>query len=332
MKNVNHKYIWDEKYINENKSKTNMKNKNVKNNDKDHNNCEYNGEDKQDSTINCKSINNRGMNNKYSNNPFSKYNHDNIKNIKENNDMLFENKSHTYYTPKGKNSKFNINSNVNNHKHASSINNHIPNIMRNKKNEPFEKREVFKKSSEKTNIYKNPYHYKTNQQSYNNWKKNNGNRNGNGKDANLQGNKYDEINDLYFDIHSKTSSNYKQKLSPNLNLHTTNEGDNDTVISTNENNIYRVTLKVFENDEEKVLLLNHIKRLEYQNSIFLKNMLNMYYTCVDYIKMQDEKIKKKDQIINFKNQVIMKLKKKKMNYDGTTDISNNFNDNQNGLI
>ncbi|SCM22702.1 conserved Plasmodium protein, unknown function [Plasmodium chabaudi adami] len=337
MKNVNHKYIWEEKYSNENKSKTNMKDKNCKNNEKGNRNCEYTAEDKHVNVINSKPNNHRGMNNKY--NSFSKYNHTNTKNIKESNNLLFENKPHTYYTPKGKSNKPNIDQNVNIHKSPAFVNNYIPNIG-NKKHEAVEKREVFNKSVEKANIYKKPYHYKIDHQSFINHKDDKQNS-GNGKGVgyvNLQGprneqvNNYNEINDLYFDIHSKVSSNCKQTVSTNDNSNITDEEKNDAVISRDKNNIYNVTLDMFENDEEKNLLLNHIKRLEYQNSVFLKNMLNMYYTCIDYIKMQDEKIKQKDQIIHFKNQIIMKLKKNKINYDDTTDISNNFNDNQNGLV
>ncbi|CAD2095668.1 conserved Plasmodium protein, unknown function [Plasmodium vinckei brucechwatti] len=331
MKNVNHKYIWEEKYNNDNKSKTNMKNKNSKNNDKGNKNCEYIAEDKHVNTINYKSNNHRGINNKY--NSFLKYNHNNTKNIKENNDLLFESKTHTYYTPKGKSNKLNIDQNVNTHKSTAFVNNYIPSMC-NKKNEIFEKREVFSKTFEKANIYKKPYHYKIEHQSCNNHKddRQTGGNTNLQEPKNKQINNYDEINDLYFDIHSKTNSNCKQTFSINDNSNINEEEKNDAVISRDKNNIYNITLDMFEKDEDKILLLNHIKRLEHQNSVFLKNMLNMYYTCIDYIKMQDEKIKKKDQIIHFKNQIIMKLKKNKINYDDTTDISNNFNDNQNSLI
>ncbi|GAB67241.1 hypothetical protein PCYB_112620 [Plasmodium cynomolgi strain B] len=63
-----------------------------------------------------------------------------------------------------------------------------------------------------------------------------------------------------------------------------------------------------EEKDEKELLLEHIKRLEYQNNIFLNNLLNVYYVCMDYIKMQDEKIKKNEEIILFQNKIIKDLK------------------------
>ncbi|KEG02571.1 conserved Plasmodium protein, unknown function [Plasmodium vinckei vinckei] len=339
MKNVNHKYIGEEKYSNENKSKTNIKSKNSKHNEKekDSKNYEHIAEDKNVNTINCKPNNHRGINNKY--NSFIKYSHNSHKSIKENNDLFFESKTHTYYTPKGKTTKPNIDQNVNTFKSGAFVNNYILNMC-NKKNELFEKRETFSKAVEKSNIYKKPYHYKIDHQSCNHHKDGRQtNRNNKGRGyTNLQGHKneqinnHDEINDIYFDIHLKRNSNCKETFSTNYNSNIVEKEKNDAVISRDKNNISSVTLDMFENDDDKILLLNHIKRLEYQNSVFLKNMLNMYYTCIDYIKMQDEKIKKKDQIIHFKNQMIMKLKKNKINYDDTTDISNNFNDNQNGLI
>ncbi|EDL46599.1 hypothetical protein, conserved [Plasmodium vivax] len=76
-----------------------------------------------------------------------------------------------------------------------------------------------------------------------------------------------------------------------------------------------------EEKAEKELLLEHIKRLEYQNNIFLNNLLNVYYVCMDYIKMQDEKIKKKEEIILLQNKIIKDLKASE-HLEDTTGMSN----------
>ncbi|KJP85724.1 hypothetical protein AK88_04646 [Plasmodium fragile] len=76
-----------------------------------------------------------------------------------------------------------------------------------------------------------------------------------------------------------------------------------------------------EENAEKELLLEHIRRLEYQNNIFLNNLLNVYYVCMDYIKMQDEKIKKNEEIILFQNKIIKDLKESD-HLEDTTGMSN----------
>ncbi|SBS85104.1 conserved Plasmodium protein, unknown function [Plasmodium ovale] len=128
------------------------------------------------------------------------------------------------------------------------------------------------------------------------------------------------LKDIYFDIHSKFGRDLEQ-ISFNTN-ECTDQKSNNTEMKTiiNYENFHE------EENKDKQLLMDHIKRLEYQNNIFLNNMLNMYYVCMDYIKMQDEKIKKKEEIILCQNKIITKLKNNNNFYD-TTGTSNNLDHN-----
>ncbi|CRG93897.1 conserved Plasmodium protein, unknown function [Plasmodium gallinaceum] len=252
--------------------------------------------------------------------------------IKENlYELSNKNKKYKNY----KNKEININTNIKlNNKNYMKTKNNIPfnvsstsNINNNfykdcsapyynqKKNENYEKRECFTKyeNSENQEIndlenevidFKNVLIYRhidndsfhLNKNHYNEYENNEFN-------DNLE----NSLEDTFFDIHTQ---NEIEKNHVNLNSN----------IDKNNNTTY----KNFKNDEnnEKQLLLDHIKRLEYQNNIFLNNLLNMYYVCVDYMKMQDEKIKKKDEIILFQNKIINNLRKREKLDD--TNIYNNL--------
>lgn len=105
------------------------------------------------------------------------------------------------------------------------------------------------------------------------------------------------LSDIYFDIHTRTNSKQKTK-----------ENETEYIGKKIPENCQR---KKEEETLDKKILLDHIKRLEYQNNIFLNNLLNMYYASVDYIKMQDDKIKERDRIIHYQNEIINQLKNKK---------------------
>ncbi|EUD68631.1 hypothetical protein C922_01030 [Plasmodium inui San Antonio 1] len=138
------------------------------------------------------------------------------------------------------------------------------------------------------------------------------NRDGN-RDDNRDGNR-DDNRDGNRDVN--TGDNRKTKHGPSVNA---GDGKNrprgNNTAQTNFENLNK------EENAEKELLLEHIKRLEYQNNIFLNNLLNVYYVCMDYIKMQDEKIKKNEEIILFQNKIIKDLKASQ-HFEDTTGMSN----------
>ncbi|CAA9989005.1 conserved Plasmodium protein, unknown function [Plasmodium knowlesi strain H] len=117
---------------------------------------------------------------------------------------------------------------------------------------------------------------------------------------------------------STKDDNRKTKHGPSGN---TRDGENPP----HDNNTGNMNFEKLNKEEnaEKELLLEHIKRLEYQNNIFLNNLLNVYYVCMDYIKMQDEKIKKNEEIILFQNKIINDLKANE-HFEDTTGMSNDI--------
>ncbi|SOV81466.1 conserved Plasmodium protein, unknown function [Plasmodium sp. gorilla clade G3] len=128
------------------------------------------------------------------------------------------------------------------------------------------------------------------------------------------------IKDIYFDIYSNdTNENIKNKTNDIIDVNEKCNKYEENINISNDAHEY----KTFVNDD-KQLLLDHIKRLEYQNNIFLNNMLNMYYVCIDYIKLQDDKIKKHEQVINSQKEFISNLKKKLSSNDNT-NIAYNLN-------
>ncbi|CAC9699148.1 conserved Plasmodium protein, unknown function [Plasmodium sp. DRC-Itaito] len=128
------------------------------------------------------------------------------------------------------------------------------------------------------------------------------------------------IKDIYFDIYSNdTSENIKNKTNDIISFNEKGNKYEENINISNNTHEY----KTFVNDD-KQLLLEHIKRLEYQNNIFLNNMLNMYYVCIDYIKLQDDKIKKHEQVINSQKEFISNLKKKLSSNDDT-NVAYNIN-------
>ncbi|ANQ08994.1 Uncharacterized protein PCOAH_00033610 [Plasmodium coatneyi] len=116
--------------------------------------------------------------------------------------------------------------------------------------------------------------------------------------------------------YSSRDDNRKTNHGPNGNVE---DGKN----ARHDNNTAKTNFAELnkEENDEKELLLEHIKRLEYQNNIFLNNLLNVYYVCMDYIKMQDEKIKKNEEIILFQNKIINDLKENE-HLEDTTGMSN----------
>lgn len=129
------------------------------------------------------------------------------------------------------------------------------------------------------------------------------------------------IKDIYFDIYSNdTSENIKNETNDIINVDQKgNKYEENNINISNNTHEY----KTFVNDD-KQLLLDHIKRLEYQNNIFLNNMLNMYYVCIDYIKLQDDKIKEHEQVINSQKEFISNLKKQLSSNDNT-NVAYNIN-------
>ncbi|GAW81713.1 hypothetical protein, conserved [Plasmodium gonderi] len=122
-------------------------------------------------------------------------------------------------------------------------------------------------------------------------------------------------------IRNNKSKNNRRNINKNCdNFEDSKNSFYSTNFYNNEGKTNCENLNKRENLDTK-FLLEHIKRLEYQNNIFLNNLLNMYYVCMDYIKMQDEKIKKNEEIILYQKKIIQNLKENQ-HLDDTTGMSN----------